>query len=180
MRQPLLDRVTRARRDRQEFLPAPVRGINRRDNPLELRPDEALDLVNWIASPSRVRVRSGYGAHSLTVQALSSLMGYTNGSNVQLFAAGTSNVYNVTTSLPVVVFSCLSQYVYNFSYRVLRFLGPFYDLYQCFVSVISSFEVVFRDEYVIRKYLAIHYQESKLLLYIECANECCLFPFQYF
>lgn len=106
MRSPLLDHTSRVQRDQQVFVPAPVRGINRRDNPLELRAEEALDLVNWIASPERVRVRPGYGEHSLTVQALSSLMGYTDGSNIHLFAAGTSNVYNVTTSLPVVVFSC--------------------------------------------------------------------------
>lgn len=116
MRTPLLDQITRARRDRQAFLSAPVRGINQRDNLLELRPDEALDLVNWIASPSHVRVRSGYGAHALVSQALSSLMGYADGTNVHLFAAGTSNVYDVTTSSPAVVFSCTDGDFVSFNF----------------------------------------------------------------
>lgn len=116
MRSALLDRRSGSRKSSKRFLPAPVSGINVRDNPLNLKPTDALDLVNFIAYPDRVESRSGSALVCATPAAVHSLLSYSDGGNTYLFAAGATAVYNVTTSTYSTAFSCTDADYMGFNF----------------------------------------------------------------
>jgi hypothetical protein len=85
---------------------SPIGGWNARDSLAEMNPLDAVELVNWFPTPSDLTLRKGYTKHSTGITgAVDSLMNYAGTTGQKLFAAAATNIYEVTTSPAVSVFT---------------------------------------------------------------------------
>ena len=80
-------------------VPAPVGGWNARDPLANMAVTDALILDNWFARTADVVARSGSSDHVTGLPSqVNSLMAYAGPSSTSLFAASSSNIYDVTTA----------------------------------------------------------------------------------
>jgi hypothetical protein len=85
---------------RKKTIPAPTRGLNKRDNEASLNPQDALELVNWNPGTGSVKLRRGYGSAVSTGVGSSDVEyigSYISGATKTLIAAGGGRIYNCTT-----------------------------------------------------------------------------------
>lgn len=80
--------------------PAPIGGWNKRDALAEMKPTDAVDLVNWFPRTSYVEIRGGYASHATGMTGNGkTLMVHNamNGTN-KMFGATASGIYDVTSA----------------------------------------------------------------------------------
>jgi len=79
-------------------LPAPVGGLNTRDNRGDMEITDAIILQNWIPANEAVTSRDGYSVWADDVSGeVESLMPYISGTTSQLLAASDGNIYELDT-----------------------------------------------------------------------------------
>jgi len=92
--------VPRSQSNKRISIPPPIGGWNSRDEPINMAPTDAGDLINLIPRTGFVQMRSGYASHStgngsgdcdLCVE-------FYDGTNRQLLTASPTNIYNATAS----------------------------------------------------------------------------------
>lgn len=84
---------------REYTLPAPTGGWNARDNLGEMKPNEAVFMINSFPNATDVQVRKGYTQWATGfTSAVETLMAYEAGSLSKLFAASGTSVYDISTS----------------------------------------------------------------------------------
>lgn len=104
MRTPAASRKFRraARRvSRTASVPAPVRGLNKRDSLAAMDATDAIVLDNWFPEPSYVAVRNGCENHATSPPAIvESVMSWNGPTSRKVFAAAGGGIYDVTASGP--------------------------------------------------------------------------------
>ena len=82
--------------------PAPVGGLNKRDNRSSLDPTEARELLNWLPDQGTLRVRDGYTqfATSIGSGVVPTLMRYRGAAAQKLIAIAGGTIYDVSSSTP--------------------------------------------------------------------------------
>jgi hypothetical protein len=84
---------------RTASVPACTGGWNARDSLANMKPQDAVSLINWFPSPSDIGVRKGYSQWSTGYgAAVETLMLYEGNTLEQLFAASGTAFYNATSS----------------------------------------------------------------------------------
>ena len=78
---------------------APTGGLNAKDAIANMKETEAVVMENWFPSPSSVDLRNGYVSHATGLPgAVETLADYSDGTDQQLFAVSSGNIYDVTTA----------------------------------------------------------------------------------
>lgn len=84
---------------RTHSTPPPIAGWNARDSISNMSEDEAVELVNWFPEETRVSVRKGYDSHATGLTGdVESLMSWEGPSSRKLFAADSTDIYEVTSA----------------------------------------------------------------------------------
>lgn len=85
-------------RSKSVSLPAPVGGWNARDSLAAMKPEDAVELINYFPDTTTVKLRFGYTPHSLSLSGqVETLMAYSSGTADRLYAAtSTGYIYNTT------------------------------------------------------------------------------------
>jgi hypothetical protein len=79
-------------------VPAPVKGLQLRTGVAAMKPDEALILDNWFPRGGFCEVRGGHASHATGVGgSIGSLMEWAGPANRKMFAAKTTDIYDVTS-----------------------------------------------------------------------------------
>lgn len=86
----------RATRGRSASFPAPTAGWVTRKNIADMKPDEALELINYIPQPDRVVLRGGQSTFATMAATQSTLFSYQSGTTSRLLSAGDGKVFNIT------------------------------------------------------------------------------------
>lgn len=78
--------------------PAPIKGWMANENLVDMPPESAYQLDNWFPETNSIRIRDGYAVHSLVLGGVpvETIMVYQAGTNVGVFAAVGSAIYDVT------------------------------------------------------------------------------------
>ena len=107
-------RAAKAQKSRSKVvsLPAPVGGWNARDSLAEMKPDDAVDLINWFPRASLVELRKGHALYNGF--GATSLMAYTGGTSNYLLGANAGFLYNYTLGTQYSVFATLSSSVLQY------------------------------------------------------------------
>ena len=102
MRQPLRSkgRSPRARVVNSQTIPAPVGGWNARDSLAEMKPNEAVTLLNWMPKTSYCEIRGGYSSHATGMTGSGKTLAVYNALNGsdKMYCATASGVYDVTSA----------------------------------------------------------------------------------
>ena len=95
--------VTRSRAAVRHTVPAPIAGLNTRDSIVNLKPDEATDLMNYFPDAGSVRIRAGSEVHGSIPQpddgthSVQKLFAFSGQAVKKLYAIGSnSKLYDVT------------------------------------------------------------------------------------
>jgi len=86
-----------------QSMAAPTGGLNARDSLAMMKPDQAVQMVNWFPQQYGVRVRKGYSVHATGMPSpVETLMTYAGADGVtHLFAASGTSIYDITAAGPV-------------------------------------------------------------------------------
>jgi hypothetical protein len=81
--------------------PAPTKGWIASENIVGMPPDSAFLLDNWFPETNSIKLRAGYDVHSLVLggSPVDTIMVYQAGTNVSIFAAVGSSIYDVTATV---------------------------------------------------------------------------------
>lgn len=92
--------VPRNQSNKRLTVPPPIGGWNARDEPSQMSPTDAGDLINLIPRRGFVQMRGGYEAHSTGVGAgnVDLCVEFNNGTVQRLISASSSTIYNSTSS----------------------------------------------------------------------------------
>ena len=94
-------------------LPSPIGGWNARDSLAAMSPLDAVQLVNFYATPTDVTLRKGYTKSSIGITGrVNTLMNYTDTSldeGYRLFAAAGETIYDAKPATAVPFFTGLSN-----------------------------------------------------------------------
>ena len=101
-------------------IPAPLLGLNTRDNYTQLQPTEARVLENWLPDEGSCRVRPGHTVHQEIegVSSVDSLMVYRGASETLLIAGAGGELYDVTAT-PSAITSSAEYTLNRWSYENL-------------------------------------------------------------
>lgn len=82
-------------------IPAPVGGWNARDSLSQMRPTDAVELINWFPRQSDMVTRPGTSLHCATGENanVEQVMAYEHGGTSKLLAAVNGKIFDVTTSI---------------------------------------------------------------------------------
>ena len=95
---PLL-RAAKQATARVASLPAPIGGWNARDSLANMKPTDAVQLVNYFPTATNVVLRGGFQKHATGLPAqVETLMAYNGATTQTLFAISNGAIYNVTTA----------------------------------------------------------------------------------
>lgn len=86
------------RRSTAQSVKAPVGGLNLKDSIADMSADYALVMDNWFPDINSVSVRGGSLLVSTASGSIETLMTYTNGNDHELYAATSTNIYDVNTA----------------------------------------------------------------------------------
>jgi hypothetical protein len=79
--------------------PAPIGGWNARDGLADMKPEDAVELINFFPTNSDVMARKGYTLHTASVLGqVESLMVYNGPTTSKLFCAAGTQIFNITDS----------------------------------------------------------------------------------
>jgi len=94
-------------------LPSPIGGWNARDSLANMQPTDAVQLINFYATPTDVTLRKGYTKSSTGITGrVNSLMNYTDTSlpaGYRLFAAAGDKIYDAKPATAVTFFTGISD-----------------------------------------------------------------------
>jgi len=106
------------RRAMTTSLPSPIGGWNARDSLANMQPTDAVQLVNFFATPTDVTLRKGYTKSSTGITGrVNSLMNYTDNSipaGYRLFAAAGDTIYDAKPATAVPYFYGISSDKFQF------------------------------------------------------------------
>lgn len=91
----------RANKSQTYVLPAPVKGLNRRDSLVEMDPACAITMDNYIPYEDKVVLRNGYITYVSFADKVGTLAVYGNGMQSELLAVSGHKVYNISSSKKV-------------------------------------------------------------------------------
>jgi len=95
---PLL-RAAKQATARVASLPAPIGGWNARDSLANMKPTDAVQLVNYFPTATNVVLRGGFQKHATGLPAqVETLMAYNGATTQSLFAISNGAIYNVTSA----------------------------------------------------------------------------------
>jgi len=102
MRSPLRSksRTPRARVVSSRTIPAPVGGWNARDSLAEMKPNEAVTLLNWMPGTSYCEIRGGTSNHTVGLNSIGKTLAVynaLNGTN-KMYCSTATRVYDVTSA----------------------------------------------------------------------------------
>lgn len=99
-------------------LPSPIGGWNARDSLANMQPMDAVQLINFYATPTDVQLRKGYTKSSTGITGrVNTLMNYTDvtlDEGYRLFAAAGDTIYDAKPSTAVPYFSGISNSKFQF------------------------------------------------------------------
>jgi hypothetical protein len=102
MRAPLRSkgRAPRARVVNSQTIPAPVGGWNARDSLAQMKPNEAVTLLNWMPKTSYCEIRGGFSSHATAMTGNGKTLAVYNAFNGsdKMYCATGSGVYDVTSA----------------------------------------------------------------------------------
>ncbi len=98
IRQPLRQNRNRVRISDVTQIPAPVKGWVANGSPMEADPLTALLMDNWFPEAQSITARAGSEsfASQVAVDGVETLMAYTSGSTIKLFACGDGKIIDIT------------------------------------------------------------------------------------
>src|SRR5690554_295575 len=71
-----------------------------------------------------------------------------------------------------------TQNIYDLTNRIISFLRPFNNFYYHLIPILCTSELFFRDKYIVREILAIHYKKSKMSLHLQNTYKSALSTFK--
>lgn len=99
VRHNLAARAAKQATARAASVPAPVGGWNARDSLANMKPTDAVKLINYFPTATNVHLRGGYQKHATGLPGqVETLMAYNGATTQQLFAISSNSIYNVTAS----------------------------------------------------------------------------------
>ena len=78
-----------------------------------------------------------------------------------------------------IVTTSFTQDINHFSQRILGIVGPFHDTDNGLITILSSFQFVFRDKDIIRQGLVLGNQEGKTLCHLKFTHKYTFLGFEY-
>lgn len=81
--------------------PAPIKGWMANENLVDMPPESAYLLDNWFPETNSIKIRDGYNVHSFVLggSPVETIMVYQAGTNIAVFAAVGSGIYDVTVQV---------------------------------------------------------------------------------
>ena len=100
----LLRTINRTNKSINYTLPAPIKGLNKRDSVAEMSETFALEMDNYIPTDSKIVLRKGYKKYVETENPVSSLATYDYGNESQFFAVSGHRIINISSAQNVHVY----------------------------------------------------------------------------
>lgn len=92
-------RIDRRAKATVRSVPAPVGGWNARDSIDNMKPEEAVELVNWFPAQGEVAIRKGHASHATGLGGSVEAGGEFNaGSTRKMFACANGNIWDATSA----------------------------------------------------------------------------------
>ena len=88
----------RGNKSQTYVLPAPVKGLNRRDSLAEMEPTYAITMDNYVPYDDKVILRNGYIPYVAFTDKVGTLAVYANGAQSELLAISGHKVYNISSN----------------------------------------------------------------------------------
>lgn len=108
----LLRNVNRGNKSRDFILPAPIKGLNKRDSLSAMDSLYAITMDNYIPLDNKIELRSGYESYVKIGHPIHTLVSYTKPLANQFIALANNKAYNITSKANVRVYNATFSNTY--------------------------------------------------------------------